>query len=224
MDVAQICNMALGAAGSRTKLASLSDRSREAEVCQLWYETTRRAVFSAMYWNELRHTVALAVVKERQDGDVWTPVSPPPGWRFAYALPSDHFRPRHLSDYTRFQIEGTTLLGNTENAVLTYTRDIVDVNQWGPLLQVLMAYALAYHICIPLTGDNRTFERVRVMASEAAAKAMEAAANADITDKIEPVPDFIAARNSVYNYIYQTGFGTYNVTDRYYYPIQGLVF
>ena len=76
-----ICNRALSRLGTRATIAALSENSTEARTAAIWYATTRDALLRAADWNFARRRVALAELG-----------TPPTGWAFRYALPTDCLR------------------------------------------------------------------------------------------------------------------------------------
>lgn len=203
-----IYNLALNAIGARDDFSSLTEPSREVEVCNLWYGTVRDQILSAAPWPEVMHLQFLALLDEADDS--WQEGEPRRGYTYVYAVPSDCLRPRYIDDFSRFLLTSRSgvrrLHSNKEEAVLVYTRREELVSIWSPDLQMAIAYGLASHICLPLSGKR---SRARDLAERANAIMMQArvdAANSQ-TEMHETLPDWITARG-------------YNVPQntRFYYP------
>lgn len=204
-DLVQLYNMALDAAGSN-KAGSVTDpaeTSLPARVCTRWFAPTRDQVLGAARWPSIRAFSRLALLVERDVDADWVATDPAPGWAFSYSAPSDMLRPWHLSDFSRFIMSTTStnaiaLNTQTENAVLVYGKRQTDLNKWDPQLFMAMVYALASNICMPLNGkrdraiDCKNEANIRISAARADA------ANAG-ESLYESVPDWIAARGSIYS-------------------------
>lgn len=191
-----VYNLALNAVGERSNVSSPTENSRQAEVCSLWFETVRNHILSAAPWPEATTFDYLAEVSE-QDDDEWTSGEPAPGFQFAYALPSDCLRPRHLSTFERFLYtergNQRRLHCNREKAILHYTKLQKNIALWSPDLLMAVAYGLAAHICNPLSGKP---SRARMLAEQANELILGARVNAANSENYqhESIPEWITAR------------------------------
>lgn len=200
----QVYNLALNAIGTRSNISSPTERSREAEVCNLWYSPVRDQILAAAAWPEATDFRSLAQLKEAdEDGDeVWASDDPRPGYQFVYQLPSDYLRAQYLTDFSRFLITAYSsgrraLHSNSTPALLTYTKRLETVSAWDAQLQMAIVYGLAAHICMPLTGKPSRAKSLENKANELIFTARETAAN--ISQEIyESVPDWITARGASY--------------------------
>ena len=61
ISIADICNMALGHAGSRAYITKIDDGSEEADVCNVFYDLCRRRLLTYADWPFARQRVVLAV-------------------------------------------------------------------------------------------------------------------------------------------------------------------
>lgn len=101
-----ICNQALGAAGARSTISSLtpSDGSEEANNCALYYGRTRDSLLRSALWNFAKKPGTLSLIKAAPGtpenpttaAGPWSNAQPSPGWAYAYALPPDCLRIRRL--------------------------------------------------------------------------------------------------------------------------------
>ena len=209
-DEISIFNQALNAVGTRDNVSSIAERSREAEVCRLWYSDSRDQVMRAAYWNSAKGYKRLALLTERDETVAWSSVDPEPGFAFAYALPADCLRPRYLAGYSRFSLGvlagAPALFCNVEDPILFYTKKDVPVPLWDVGLRLSVAYALASYICKPLTGKVRTVAETEQRANSLIQQAQVEFANDD-NDMVDTIPEWIEAR----------GFAG-APTTRYYYP------
>lgn len=201
-----IYNLALNAIGARNNVSSPSEASREAEVCNLWYSAVRDQIFEAAPWPEATKLDYLAVMSE-QDDTVWTSGEAIPGSRFTYSRPSDMIRPQYLTDFSPFQITGTVVNTNAEQAIMVYTFRNTLVTQWSSSLQMAIVYGLAAHICMPLTGKTQRARTMLEQANQLILQARENSSNTNTAPMLEALPEWLAGR------------GYYNTqAQRYVYP------
>lgn len=193
----QVYNLALNAVGERSNISSPTERSRAAEVCNLWYSPVRDQILAAAHWPEALKTAYLGLVSE-QDDDEWVETEPRPGYRFMYAMPSDALYPRFMTDFSPFAMgtnNGTqkVLYSNTEDAALAYTMRLDNIALWDAQLQMAIVYGLAANIAMPLSGKMSRAKALAERANELIWAAREAAANVD-NEFFESIPDWIRAR------------------------------
>jgi hypothetical protein len=214
-SVVALFNLALNAVGTRDDVSSVDERSREAEVCRLWYPQARDTVLQAAYWASTKGFARLAVLAERTT-DTWSSTDPEPGFRFAYALPSDFIQPRYLSSYERFtmglMLQGggdvRALMASTEQAVLCYTKRQDNPTLWDGQLGLAIAYSLAAHIGMPLHAKAQRVNNAIQIANQKIMEARVSAANSEV-NSYETIPDWIAAR----------GYAGSAPDARYYFPM-----
>ena len=142
-----IANLALSFLGTRSKIESLTENSREAQSADLWYEITRKLVLERHDWGFARKRAVLAVDDEAAPNGVWA---------YRYVYPADCLKARRLQQpryriqrgypYTNtdlvnvkdvpFEIEESpdgvhrTLLTDLDDATLIYTRDLDDPTRY----------------------------------------------------------------------------------------------
>lgn len=211
-SVVGIFNLACSAIGTRARIASPTEVSREAEVCADWYEVVRDRVFQMAPWPEASAVARLTLASSRDDTLDWTSTDPHPGYFYQYALPSDYLRPRYLSGYAQFQLgmgasNNMGLMTQVEEAVLFYTKRQEDPTKWSPQLYLAIAYILAGYISMPLHGKSGRAQMVLGQANQLIIEARETAANWD-NYFLDSVPDWISAR----------GYGGSYPSYRYFYP------
>lgn len=200
--IADIYNRALSAVGSSAVVTLITEDSNEAQVCSLWYETARDLVLRAAPWPTCRGYRRLAQLSEHDATTDWTESSPPPGWRFAFAAPSDMIWPYHLHNLGRFTpaIDDNNrkiIATNVEKPILHYTRRIEDPSVWEVDLRSAVEWTLAAFIAGAITGKDSVFQRCAGQAARMIVQAQLAAANS-FEDQLDTLPEWIQARDSVY--------------------------
>jgi len=197
MNQTEIFNLALSAMGTRNRVSSPTEASTEARECLLWFDVVRKQVLCAAPFQEATGNSRLAVAAERGGAD-WVATDPDPGWRFSYSTPADMLRPRHLATFESFILSTSSLnekrlTTNTENAILTYTKDQPNIDMWSGALVNAMAYGLAAAICMKLGGK---MDRVQLVAQQANNLLMAARTYSGNVDdyQLESLPPWLAAR------------------------------
>lgn len=216
-DVTSIYNLALNAVGARSNVASRTENSREAQVCELWYTVVRDTVFAAAPWPELTRLAYLTLLDTRDEEAAWANTNARPGFAYSYQMPADAIRPQYLTNFDRFLLtsypEGKFALDtNTQDAILAYTTRDLAPSLWPAQLKMAMVYGLASHICLPLTGKPGRAKQLVDQANLILTAARETSANSS-NETFDYVPDWIAAR----------GFSGNTVSDRFIYPVGSLL-
>jgi hypothetical protein len=210
-----IYNLAIAHAGVDASLTNLADKSREAELCRLFYDNVQKKVLSAAPWSEAKKTARLNLLATATDED-WIDGDPEPGWTFAYKRPNDFIYPRYTSNYGRFILGNrggeNVIYSGEEDALLTYTFQQTDVAKWSQWLIDAVSYALAASIIIPLSGKNDRAQLMYSLANQHILIAREMTANED-NQQLESLPPWLAARGA-------SGPG---FPDRYIYPVGPLL-
>lgn len=196
-DQVTLYNLALSAIGTRAKISSITEGSRESEICQLWYETVRDQLLRSAHWPSCRAVAQLTLDVERSIVNDWSTSDPEPPWYYRWNLPQDFLYPRHLESYKNFELTQSSgvpkLLTQVDEPILTYTKKQTVVSAWDPGLWNAMIYALAGHIAMPLHGKpGRAMEALQ----EANNKILDARimlANQNMLE-MDSVPDWLLAR------------------------------
>lgn len=214
----QVYNLALNAVGTRSNISLPTENSREAEVCRLWYSPVRDQILAASAWPEATELRYLALLAEADtDGDgVWAAGDPRPGYQYVYTLPSDFLRAQYLSDFSRFLVTAYSenrrgLHTNSYQAMFAYTKSLDVPSLWGAELGMAIVYALAAHICMPLTGKPSRAKALENKANDLVLMARESAANMS-QETYESIPDWITARG-----------GSYATAERFFQPYGSLL-
>lgn len=168
-DVVTLWNLALSAALAKGQVSSVGEASPEAELCRLWYDLVRQTVLKSAAWPCAIKHARLAKLAERTSDD-WEIDTVAPGYKYAYAAPSDMLAPRYLAGYTQFSrsyINGKVVINtNTSTPILTYTFDQEATNFWDADLFNAVRAALAAAIALKLSGKVGISDRLVQQANE----------------------------------------------------------
>jgi len=195
-DEVGIYNLALNQIGARDNVTITTEASREAEVCRLWYPVVRDAVLRAAHWPSARKVARLALLSTQVDGE-WSELLPEPGYSYCYSQPADMLYPRSLTTYEPFIINNfgsvPAITTNVANAILLYTFRQTTVARWESSLQSAIAFGLAAHIAMPLTGKQNRAKMLLDQANSIVTQAQVEASNEGGL-MLDTLPDWIAAR------------------------------
>lgn len=199
--VLDIYNGALSAVHAKGAVSSLNENSRERDVCSRWYPLVRDTVQEAAYWPGCQTTVRLSLHAERTSLN-WSAGDPAPQFLYAYVLPGDYLRARHLVGYEPFTIEydvalsQNLLMTNVALATLVYSRRSDEVHLWTPGQRMATIYGLAAHIAGPLSGNNQLKALNLQLANNLLEQAQSGAANAQ-QYQLDVMPAVFAARGAI---------------------------
>lgn len=212
-DLVTLYNLALSAVGTRSRISSPDEESREAQLCRQWYPMVRDVTLRAAHWSSCRHVNTLSLDAQATEGTDWAEGDPEPPWLFRYNLPNDFLYPRWLSSYENFELTQhdnvIKLLTNTEEPILIYTKRQTIVSVWDVDLYNAVVMALAGSIAMPLHGKPDRARNALEEANMAITRARVQHANANMVTQ-DSVPDWLAQRGvnqySAYSqFIYQYG-------------------
>ena len=210
-DKITLWNLALSAVGSSATVSSPDERSREANLCRLWYDLVRDNILKAAPWPSALTVDTLALTSTL--GSAWDNTGPSTGYRYAYALPSDILAPRHLSTWAPFTLSWSAgqkikfLSTNQEHAILHYTFVQDEVGEWDSGLQNAVVHGLAAALVLPLSGKQTLYDRLYAKAQDIITLTRAEVGNA--SDQLyERVPESVVAR----------GFAAPISQNRYHYP------
>lgn len=159
----EICNLALSwLAGNR--IASLSDDSDEARLCDANYALSRRAVLEEAEWT-------FAIKRAQLPSLAETPLF---GYQYQFLLPSDLlysigiYDPKDWSSgwakqtppQTRHVLEGDNALSDIPSVFIRYIADVINTNRFSPLFDQTLAAHIAMNIAVPLTENESHFDRM----------------------------------------------------------------
>ncbi len=199
-SVIQICNIALLRIGSARTINSLSEQSKQADVCNVFYESSRDTVLSDFDWNFASKRVVLA--------DLDTPST---DWHFAYRYPTDCMRiieimvpgVRYPTPAMRIPFEvgsdsdgtGKIIYTDLPDAQLRYVGKITDPNMFDAQFSDALSWKLAAEFAMPLaaSGDlgNKALQMYNSMVLAAGARS-----NNESQEPLVPESEFTMARLS----------------------------
>lgn len=209
-SVVDICNMALSRIGNGQRIDSLTERSKQAEECSLFYAQTRDWVLRDRPWPFATKFVSLA-----QSG-----INPDPIYPYSYAFPTDCLFARKIVnqifpvDYWPFagndvcipqvqavpfrviQGESTRLIATSVTpATLEYTVRIEDPGLFDPIFVSALAYKLAVEIAPALAKEPSIADRMEAAYQGVVASAFAQGMNEGQGDRM-PESIFITGRES----------------------------
>ena len=150
----EICNMALSRLGE-TNITSLTDTTKEAQQCELFFDQTRDEVLRDYDWNFAMGRVEVSPLS----GDTFSP------FEYKYQLPNDCLKvicPIDIASESYqdlredFLVEGRMLLTNLTPCAIRYTKKITNPTYYDSLFVECLALKLASKIAFNLTGDRNT--------------------------------------------------------------------
>lgn len=209
----ELYNLALSASGTRAKVSSPTEVSKEAQTCNLWYPIVRKTVLMAAPWASAKKTANLTLLATRDFDAVWAEGDPQPNWAYTHAAPSDFIYPRFFDDFTSFELgdeDGQAVFySNQETPVLVYTKDQAVPPAWDVSLYLAMANMLGAQIAMNLHGKPARAQKVLDTANQMVLTARVNSANTDMVE-YDSMPDWLIARGAVVGtvpsrFVYQVG-------------------
>jgi hypothetical protein len=162
-DPIDISNMALSNVGVRSRIASLSEASEEARVCNLHYGLAVERCLTLFPWPFATRRQALALIE----------TSPNSEWAYRFALPNDCVEARYIEGSSRnipveskvpFQVEAAadlsqqTVLTDEPAPVLVYTTKNLGAGQYPAYFVNLVSWELAAAITLPLRLSEESWK------------------------------------------------------------------
>ncbi len=212
-DLVTLYNLALSAVGTRSRISSPTENSREAQICNQWYPVIRDSTLRAAHWSSARHIASLSLHAQTTEGADWAEGDPEPPWLFRYNLPNDFLYPRWLTSYEAFELTQfknvVKLLSNSEEPLLVYTKRQEVVPAWDVDLYQAVVMGLAGSIAMPLHGKPDRARNALEEANIAIMRARVQQANQNM-NTLDAIPDWLTARGVTQSYensqfIYQYG-------------------
>lgn len=193
-----LANTALGHL-VRDTLSSLESNSPGAVQIREQMQNAMEQVIEEVDWPFARVVTSLTAVSG----------TPPRGWSFVYAYPSDCVKIWHLGDERNtvtepFEIgmspaigsDTTYIFTNKADAQVRYGSSRVTIERFSPAAFELVGLALAVKCCMPLTKDRRLRDQLNSDYTKLLSKAATGIANLEpeVVDQ-EFVPDVIRVRS-----------------------------
>ena len=173
MTTVDIANQAITLCGSEAVLITLDDVNKEARLCRLNYDQSRRAVLQ-------RHPWKFSILRVLVDLD--TTEVPAYGYTGRYLMPDDYIRVVSIDDtYSGAWVrEGRYMLYSGGGQMkLRYVSDLTALELFDPLFVDALVADLAKRICYPLTQSN---DRLKLI-EEASKLAIRHAKRADAIEQ-----------------------------------------
>lgn len=143
-SVVDICNLALSHLGQGS-IASISEDTEPARLCNRHYTMARDAVLRNHPWNFASARAQLAALAQA------------PAFEFANAfqLPADCLRALWLynAEGYAWKVEGRTLLCDLTTVKLQYIKQVTDTAEFDALFVLALSHYIAMQIALPLTED-----------------------------------------------------------------------
>ena len=155
-SIVGICNSALIKLGAST-IMSLTEGSKNANLCNEQYEKLRDDLLRAHLWN-----FASARAKLAQLAD-----SPVFEFDYAYQLPSDWLRTVSVHDSDAgsgavlYKLEGRTLLSFSNEIWIRYVRSITDPNDMDAAFREALAFRIATDLALPITQSSSALNEMK---------------------------------------------------------------
>lgn len=194
-SVIDICNTAIGHIGETANVSSIDppEDSAYAERCARFYPLARDVTLESFNWSFARKRKALSALADNASG-----------YEYAYQLPSDCLKPRHLlpEDFTKeheqgesreYYIEGDILYSDEASPTLIYTYRQTLTAKYSPLCVEAIAFRLAAYLAGTVVKDE-AMQR-RLLNDWRLALSMGAQSNANVgKNDHRPEPSWIVAR------------------------------
>lgn len=199
-SVINIFNIALARIGNSRTMNSLTEKTKEAYTCNLFYGPVRDAVLADNDWNFAMSRVLLADL-----GD------PAPGWLFRYQYPTDcarisailprgYFGPHHsLRHKPIFEVgsneDGTSRVIHTNEpqAMLLYVRSITDPMMFDALFADALSWRLAAEIAMPISSNASLGQQAMANYQQVLAAAMQRSLD-ESHEPEQPMSDLASVR------------------------------
>lgn len=160
-SVVEICRMSLAHIGNDNFIESVTEQSKEAKICNTFFDIAKEAFLRDYNWNFASSRKALAEYG-----------TAPEGYEYQYKFPNDCLHARKIVSedinieipFKVANIDGIKVIQtDKEDAYLDYTVKITDVEVFDPAFVLALSYKLATLICTPLTSDKTRLDVVNTL-------------------------------------------------------------
>jgi len=188
-STAGICNSALIKLGATT-IMSLTEGSRNANLCLEQYDKLRDDLLRAHVWNFATRRTKLARLT----------AAPAYGFAHAYQLPVDWMRTIAVHDNdggagaVRYRIEGRRILTDASDIWLKYIGRVDDANEMDAAFREALAWKIAIDLAVPITQSTTALREAEDGFRRALVKARSVDAIEDFADQM-PESDWVALRH-----------------------------
>ncbi len=145
-SITGICNLALGLLG-QPGIVTLTDNSKAARYCALFWNNTRQRVIREYLWNFAKADYQ----------PVLAPVQPTFQWTYAYQLPANTLRVWNMpeADTDPWEIKGGALYSNEDSPQVVVIVDVTDPTLFDAMFVKVLAMELALDLAVPLGAEVR---------------------------------------------------------------------
>ncbi|CAN0544246.1 unnamed protein product [Laminaria digitata] len=188
-SIAGICNSALIKLGATT-IMSLTEGSRNANLCLEQYDKLRDDVLRSHVWNFATRRTRLARLA----------AAPAFGFDHAYQMPADWLRTITVHDNdggagaVRYRIEGRRILTGADTIWLKYVARIDDANDMDASFREALAWKIAIDLAVPITQSTTALREAEEGFRRSLVKARSVDAIEDFPDTL-PESDWVALRH-----------------------------
>lgn len=149
IDAVQICNIALAKIGSDSFITSLTDDTKSARHCSIFYEPIRDSLLRSHLWRFARKQYQLAplLITPLFDGGYY------------FQKPVDCLRviqpdEEYFGMYGRWSIEGDKILADTSVLNIVGIQQVTDENLFDSIFVEAFSTKLAHELCLPLAQSE----------------------------------------------------------------------
>ena len=148
----EVCNLAQSILGNASTVNDIDSPTTPAEKAYAkWYDTCRRATLKTLMPN---FSLARKIISQLS-------TDPAFGYAYQYQKPIDCLKVLGIGDVqgkmNDYAIEGDVIMTDNDYAAdgmkLRYIADVTDVTKFSPEFVELLAWKLAYAVCIEITKD-----------------------------------------------------------------------
>lgn len=144
MSEVSICNSGLIRIGA-TRIASLTEESKEAFLCFEQYPILRDEVLAAHPWNFAIKRATLPILGS----------TPSFGFGYEFQIPTDCLRVIELNEkHNDYQVEGDKLLYDQDTVAIRYIARIEDTTKYSPMFVSALSARIAADLAYPLVQSN----------------------------------------------------------------------
>lgn len=155
-SVVEICNRALANLSHSIRIADIDENSNEADLCRLYYDSSRKRTLRAFPWNFAMAHELLAELDDDPVNDRWSVM---------YGMPAGCLAVRAIlpepagGPVNKFEValnadkNAKVILCDVGDATCRFTADIEDPELFDPQFDDALSWHLASQMAIALTGS-----------------------------------------------------------------------
>ena len=195
----QLANMAIGHVGSSQLIDLLTEKTTEAQQCNLYFDQAVETTLEDFNWPLATKYGALALVTDN------SAVTTPYDWVYGYRYPTDCIHVRRIVTalgridpnpppwHPGIDDQGRLIWTDVEDAIIEYTKRVIDVNLFSPLFVDVVAWRLAAYIA-PALSKTPTMRATCLAIYEAMMGKATVQAGNEQQQSEEPQSEFMRAR------------------------------